>query len=175
MLLSHRSGIYNYTDDDAFFADNEHQWTPREIVDFATAHGPVFAPGASYAYSNTNYILLGMILEQVTGDPAGDVIHARAIDPAGLAHTFIASDEELDGTLARGFEGTTDVTDVLNTSQPWVAGSFVATGADLVDWMATYLGSDAILDDESRAALTADPLGGYGLGIMFFPSNGTTA
>jgi D-alanyl-D-alanine carboxypeptidase len=170
MLMGHRSGIYNYTEDNTFFADRTRVWKPREIVDFATMHDPYFAPNANIHYSNTNYILLGMILEAATGMKAGAALHARAIDVAGLKHTFFDGEDMLGGTLATGYNGTKDATHLGTPSEPWTAGAMVATGADIADWVWTLYGTEKVLDANQRMTLVANPspLGSgvsYGLGV----------
>jgi D-alanyl-D-alanine carboxypeptidase len=176
MLLDHRSGIYDYLDDPEF--DPSKHWTPRQLVDFATSHGPNFPPDESFAYSNTDYVLLGMILEEVTGQKAGAVLHERAIDPAGLHATLFDGFDAIDpARMARGFSfpHDVDVTFKVDPSVTWTAGGMVATGADLVAWVATLYGSDAILDPAQHALLSSKtsefsalgPGASYGLGTIF--------
>ena len=70
-LLAHTSGLYDYVDDARVFApyaqDPAHAWSPRELVRIAVEHPAAFAPGERYAYSSTNYLLLGLIAEAATG------------------------------------------------------------------------------------------------------------
>lgn len=170
MLMNHRSGIFNYTEDTTFFADRTRIWKPREIVDFATMHDPYFAPNMGIHYSNTNYILLGMIIEAATGMKAGQAIHARAIDVAGLKSTFLDGEDTLMGTLATGYNGTKDATHLGNPSEPWTAGAMVATGADIAEWAWTLYGTEKVLDANQHAMLISNPssLGQgveYGLGV----------
>jgi D-alanyl-D-alanine carboxypeptidase len=170
MLLNHRSGIFNYTEDSTFFADRTRKWKPREIVDFATVHDPYFAPDADFHYSNTNYILLGMIIEAATTTSVGAAMHARAIDVAGLRHTFLDGEDLLAGTLARGFNGTKDATTLGNPSEPWTAGAMVASGADISEWMWALHGTTTVLDKNQHDTLTSKPSAlsssmSYGLGV----------
>lgn len=173
MLLDHRSGIFNYTEDAQFAAKRTTPTTPRQIVDLAAAHAPYFAPDAGFHYSNTNYVLLGMILEAATGMKAGPVLHARALGPAKLAATLLDGEDTVDkGRMARGFSSSNkDVTFLDDMSWPWTAGSMVASGADLADWVATLYDSTAVLDPSQRALLaskTSDFGSGtkYGLGVV---------
>ncbi|MGZ3421419.1 MAG: serine hydrolase domain-containing protein [Polyangiales bacterium] len=168
MLLNHTSGIFNYTEDPAFLVDRTTKRTPREIVDFATTHDPYFAPGTDWHYSNTNYILLGMIAEKAGGAKISALIRARALTKAGLSHTFFDGEETVMGTMAKGFTGTKDVTFLNDMSWPWAAGAMVATGADLVTWASAYYGTDLVLDATRRAEISAMPvnMGGYGLGAF---------
>ena len=82
MLLNHTSGIYNHSDDPRVF---EHglltQWQPSELVAISREHPPYFAPGTGFHYSNTNYVILGLVVERVTGNSlerAGTPRAARA-------------------------------------------------------------------------------------------------
>ena len=74
--------------------------TPQELVDVAAGHDPYGAPGAVWHYSNTNYILLGMIVESVAGKPLAEVIRTRFLDPEKLSATSFDGAEPLHGTLA---------------------------------------------------------------------------
>lgn len=180
MLLNHTSGIFNYTEVPAFFADPKKKWTPREIVDLATANEPYFAPGKSWQYSNTNYVLLGMIAEKAGGAKVSALIRARALEPAGLTHTFLDGEEPLVGALATGFSKTgKDVTQQSDMSGPWTAGAMAASGADLCDWVARLFGERKVLgeaelklmiDDSIKLGFTQQR---YGLGVMI--SNGGPA
>lgn len=91
MLLNDTSGLYEYTDDPRVeritAQDPAHCFTPRELVGFALDHPPLFAPGTSWAYSNTNYSLLAMVVEKVTGRSYGDLITRRILRPLNLAAT----------------------------------------------------------------------------------------
>jgi D-alanyl-D-alanine carboxypeptidase len=173
MLMDHRSGIFNYTDDPAFLAGRGNPWTPQQIVTLATMHAPYFAPDADFHYSNTNYILLGMILEAATGQKAGAVLHARAIDVAKLGATLFDSYDTIDPSrMTRGFAADgTDVTFVDDPSGPWTAGSMVSDGGSLADWIATLYDTDTVLDAGQRALLQSrvSNLGNgvqYGLGVI---------
>jgi D-alanyl-D-alanine carboxypeptidase len=173
MLLDHRSGIFDYIKDVSF--DATKPWTPQQIVDFATKHAPYFAPDAGFQYSNTNYILLGMILEAATGQKVGAVLHARAIDLAGLKSTLFDGYDVVDPShMARGFNPPTDVTFRDDPSAFWTCGAMVANGGDVADWMATLYDSDTVLDASQRALLSSKisqwpsaPGVTYGLGVMF--------
>jgi D-alanyl-D-alanine carboxypeptidase len=178
MLLDHRSGIFDYGEDPTFYCTKTKPWTPQEIVDLATTHAPYFAPDASFHYSSTNYILLGMILEAATGQQAGAVLHARAIDVAGLEATFLDGFDQVDPVrMAHGFYPSIyeydDVTFAIDPSCVWTAAAMVASGADLADWVATLYGSNTVLDASQRALLSSTTSDAgrtgvtYGLGATF--------
>lgn len=179
MLLNHSSGIFNYTEDSTFLADLKKTWTPQELVDLAIAHPPYFAPGADWHYSNTNYVLLGMIAEKASGKSLNDVLHEKALDPTGLAHTHLDGAEDFSDTLAPGYAPNgSDSTYAVDPSGPWAAGAMVASGADMVKWAATLYGSDTILDAAQQDTLKSNAIsvgGGasYGLGVILLPASVT--
>ncbi len=171
MLLNHTSGIFNVTEDPTFGKDPKRVWTPAETVALATKHDPYFLPGAGWHYSNTNYILLGMVLEKAGGAKVSAILRKHALGPAGLTHTFLEGEETLVGQVARGFDKNgNDITDAFSMSGPWAAGAMVASGADLCDWVATLHGSDKVLDANGRKLMTegavqTSPVSKYGLGV----------
>jgi D-alanyl-D-alanine carboxypeptidase len=133
-LLRHTSGVYDYLDQD-FFARAAEEWTPEALVAYANERPPAFAPGTRWGYSNTNYILLGMIIELATGGTYQQQVRDRVIAPLGLADTFVEGAEEIPGGFARGYlqqdDGYVDVRDALNPSAAWAAGAVVSSAADV--------------------------------------------
>ncbi|MDG4791530.1 serine hydrolase [Micromonospora sp. WMMD1102] len=95
MLLNHTSGLYSYTADEEFMAgvvsDPQRVWTDRELLAVAFEHEPNFPPGKDWSYSNTNYTLLGMILEKLTGKSLPVLVQQRIAEPLGLRHTYYAN------------------------------------------------------------------------------------
>jgi len=92
-LLSHTSGLVDYLNDDMawridFARDPHRQWTHSEIIPYLYGKPLLFEPGTGYHYSNSNYILAGWILEQVTGEPLHTLIRKRILAPLGLKYTF---------------------------------------------------------------------------------------
>ncbi|RYZ43530.1 MAG: class A beta-lactamase-related serine hydrolase, partial [Myxococcaceae bacterium] len=90
-LLNHTSGAFNYTQSQEFLAQAEASpgktWTPEELIAYGAAQSPSFEPGARWEYSNTNYILLGHILESVTGTPLAQQLRTRILEPLDLDST----------------------------------------------------------------------------------------
>jgi len=191
-LLQHTSGIYNYTID--FFSTitperyAEHRLDHHEPVDLvaiATRHPPDFAPGAAWSYSNTNYVLAGMIIERATGRDWRDEVRARILAPLELRLTTDPGDDpDLPGPHARGYEQFVDggaLVDVTLQNQTFAdaAGSLVTTTDDLARfWRALRTGEllgPAEMAEMERTVL-ATPLQEvfpglrYGLGVMAFPS-----
>lgn len=156
-LLNHTSGLYNYTRDlttDGILRDRFRRWTPHEVVTWAGRHGPDFPPGTSRAYNNTAYVLLGMVIEQVTGHPYGEQIERRILRPLDLRHTRVCDDRELlPEPHAHGYLAVdgrpVDIT-VYNPSQAGAAGGMVSTAADLNRFFAELLTGDLLPAAERR-------------------------
>lgn len=137
-LLNHTSGIYDPTTEPEFFAPylEDHDWgyvyTPREVIARSVRHAPHFAPGTGWSYSNTNYLLAGLVIEAVTDRSAPAEIHRRILAPLGLTHTsFPLTDPAVHGPHLRGYdlEGR-DVTR-FSPSYDWTAGAMISTVDDL--------------------------------------------
>jgi len=178
--LSHTTGIFDLTDDVlSVEADFTQPIEPGEIVRQSLAHGPDFAPGTDWEYSNTNYFLLGMLLQQVTGEPLAQVLRERLIAPLGLRDTFLEQAEPATTTFICGNVGPYDVTHLIDLSFAWAAGAMVSSNGDLCRWAdALWRGAvvPTALRDEMEAP-TVLPDGrsfGYGLGTMIRNRAGLT-
>jgi D-alanyl-D-alanine carboxypeptidase len=178
MLLNHTSGIYNYTDDPDFIpavlANPYRYWSPAELIAVATSHPPVFAPGTSWSYSNTNYILVGLVLEKITGTPIQTLLARRIIRPLHLRGTFFATSGAFGGPYAHGYlppsltgAGYVDASG-WPPSWAWAAGAVVSTAPDLARFYRALL-SGRLLTPRLLAQMTTTvevaPGFGYGLGI----------
>jgi D-alanyl-D-alanine carboxypeptidase len=173
-LLDHSSGLFNYTDDKAFWKESPSKvWTPRQLVDVSLRNPVYFAPGTSWHYSNTNFILLGMIAETAGKAKIGALVRTRVLAKAGLASTFFDGEEPVTGTLAPALDSRGgDATTVADPSWAWAAGAMVATPGDLATWI-EKVGSGAFYDAATqKELLTTVPTDSngldYGLGIMVF-------
>ncbi|HEX5918733.1 MAG TPA: serine hydrolase domain-containing protein [Nocardioides sp.] len=127
-LLAHRSGLYNYTESPEF--EWTPGWTPRDILRLATTEPPVHAPDTESSYSNTNYIVLGLIVERVTGQRLEAVLQQRVFTPAGMVDTSLEAARVADPPRVRGYEGRRDVTPD-DLSFAWAAGGVVSSARDL--------------------------------------------
>lgn len=173
-LLDHQSGLFNYTDDVAFERTPVTTvYTPRQLVDVSLRNPVYFAPGTSWHYSNTNFILLGMVAEAAGKAKLGVLVRTRVLDKAGLTATFFDGEEPLGGTLAPAQNASGgDATKVLDPSWAWAAGSMVATPGDLAHWIEQVGGGtfyDAAQQKELLTTVSTDTANlDYGLGIMVF-------
>jgi D-alanyl-D-alanine carboxypeptidase len=177
-LLQHTSGMADYIED--VLADpgaGDRPWQPSELVAIGLSHPPLFAPGTGWAYSNTGYIVLGMIVEAVTGNDLGDEITDRLIRPLGLGSTTYpdAGDKRIRGPHAHGYyafpgQPVMDITE-LEPSLPGAAGSLISTGPDLTRFVRALLSGKVLRRDLLAEMRTTVPAEGpaYGLGIREIP------
>ena len=173
-LLGHTSGLSDYADLDAYWAEADRPWSVDELLALTYADGVTSAPGAVWRYSNAGYLLLGRATERATGQAWEDLVYERLIVPLDLTRTTVGG-----GDRARGYE-TDEVTGVLRdcTDHPhsdnsWAAGAIVSTATDVARFGDALL-AGGLLDDTHRAWMTervhAD--GGavrYGLGVGIDP------
>ncbi|MFZ2314436.1 MAG: serine hydrolase domain-containing protein [Gammaproteobacteria bacterium] len=154
-LADMRSGIFNYSVDANFLQGLDsnvlRKWQPQELVNFANSNNVYFAPGANWHYSNTNTILLGMIIEQLTGHFIGDEINNRIITPLGLTETSYSTSPTLPAPFSRGYIGGSleDITDV-DPSFSGAAGGMISTVGDLKKW-AHALATGSVLSPAMQA------------------------
>jgi D-alanyl-D-alanine carboxypeptidase len=173
-LLNHTSGLFNYTDDgqvlESMLSDRLRVWSPRELVAIATAHPPTFAPGTRWAYSNTGYIVLGLIAEAADGRPLATQLETRIFAPLKLRHTSFDSEPQIAGRHAHGYFGLPRPRDVsvLNPTGAWAAGAIVSTAADVGRFHRALLRGRLLEAEPLRAMTTTVPIApgaSFGLGI----------
>lgn len=150
-LLEHSSGLGEYIDTETVRTGGARVWTPDELVQIAEAAGRAGRPGDAHHYANTNYVLLGQIVEQVTGNPWFDEVHARIVEPLGLEDTGLIGDgRTAGGALAPGYVSGADgwvlQTGTQDPSLGGAAGAMYSTVADLLTF-ATALSDHSLLSD----------------------------
>ncbi|MFD7657111.1 serine hydrolase domain-containing protein [Actinosynnema sp. NPDC059797] len=171
-VLQHTSGLYNYTEalplDPAEFESIRYKtWTPAELVALSTARPLDFEPGTDWSYSNTNYVVAGLLIEKVTGKPYGRSVEQRVLRPLGLRDTSVPGTRvEVPGPHAHGYVRVNgqvvDITE-LNPSVAWAAGEMISTTADLERFIDALLDGRLLRPAQQRELLTT--VEGYGLGI----------
>lgn len=183
-LLDHTSGLYNYTDDPRVIApylagDRDYFWAPRQLVAIAVSHPPLFAPGTSYSYSNTNYVVAGLIVQAVTHESPVAEVYQRIIRPLGLSDTsFPVSDPSVPGPHLNGY--STNYLDVTYLSPSWAytAGAIVSTAEDLARFHRALFTGRLLPPVQQRELETTVPTGmpevNYGLGVLSEQACGTT-
>lgn len=178
MLADMTSGLASYTLDSRFqsqlFGTPEKTWTPDELLAIGLALPPLFPPGEQFDYSNTNTVLLGKVIEKVTGETFPQVLQQQILDPLKLAHTSMpGADEPFPSPHAQGFtlQGTSgeDLTQTnttnWNPTWAWTAGQIVSTAQDLLVYgRALGTGQGLLTPATQIERLTSMPQpAGYGL------------
>ena len=185
-LMTHTSGVMRYEFKEAFTVDLTAQpdkhWRPDELLAYVLDEAPSFGAGEGWEYSDTNFILLGMILEEITGRPCYDLIQEWYLTPLGLESTVPSSSRTIPGLVmgyagpANPFGGTDEVLlpdgrFVINPQFEWAGGGFASTASDLARWARALYTGKAF--DPSLLPLVLDgvpaqlgPGSRYGLGVI---------
>lgn len=173
-LLRHQSGLPEYFD-----ADTPIPTEPvgaDELLDAALTRAAQFPPGAAVKYTNTNYVIAGLLIQAVTGRPAADEVTRRIILPLGLFDTYfpVPGDDGLRAPFAHGYEVAdgrrTDVTD-FNASAAGMSGALISTNEDTSAFLTALIDGRVIpraqLDEMMTTVPWSDagPGFGYGLGL----------
>ncbi len=171
-LLSHTSGIFNYTDDAGFLKLAMSVTPPEDVVNFALEHDWTDDPGVAYSYSNTGFFLLGLALETVEGKPYEQILRERFLDPYGLERTYMEQYEEGHCTVVEGhlLKGPTAEVD-FSMSWAWAAGGLVSTVEDLCVWAELLVRGDVLSEASRELMRTRAPVSkgstSYGLGLSW--------
>ncbi|MEU5075586.1 serine hydrolase domain-containing protein [Streptomyces asoensis] len=184
-LAGMRSGLFNYSADEDFFkaltSDPQRPFTPQQLLAYSFKHPVLFPPGEKFYYCNTNLILLGLVVEQMSGQHLDDYIQDHVLDPAGLDHTLFPTGNEFPTPHSQGYTDQTATGAVEDSadwdpSWGWAAGAMISRLDDLRVWARTV--STGVLPDGSRMISPATqrqrlitpptpiPGAGYGLGIF---------
>jgi D-alanyl-D-alanine carboxypeptidase len=139
-LAQMRSGLYNYSDDTnkELPYKPSRRYTPRELLEIAFRHPLEFPPGSKFDYCNTNTVLLGLVVEKVSGQSLGSFIEQNILKPEGMTHTIFPTGAEIPSPHSQGYfkmpDGkVVDATD-WNPSWGWAAGNMISTLDDMRVW-----------------------------------------
>lgn len=179
-LLNHTSGLADYApdEDDTFIrrvlADRHRTWAPRELVALGTAQPPLHAPGARWSYSNTGYIVLGLIVEAATGNPLEAELRTRLFAPLRLRATTFDSRARIAGRHAHGYSriGARRPYDISVLDQSWAgaAGAIASTAGDLARFHRALFGGrllrPRLLAQMRTTVATGASVQTYGLGLI---------
>ena len=185
-LLTHSSGVMRYEFNPDFTTDltaaPDKRWRPEELLSYVLDEEAAFPAGEGWEYSDTNFILLGMIMEEITGRRCYDLIGEDFLDPLGLEDTVPSDSRSIPG-LVQGYAGPENPfggTDevllpdgrfVINPQFEWAGGGFASTSSDLARWArALYTGHafDPVLLPLMLEGVPAQlgPGSRYGLGVI---------
>lgn len=183
-LLQQTTGLPEYADQiaaDAFGAQEQYI-SPRDMLDVALGRPADFAPGERWEYSNTNYLVLGLLIEAVTDRAVGQQIDERIVRPLGLEHTYFPApgERELRGEHPIGYHAEVpgEFRDIsaLDTSFAWSAGAMVSTPSELNVFMTALLSGELVSASALETMQTTVPAGDelwpegeYGLGLQRYP------
>jgi CubicO group peptidase (beta-lactamase class C family) len=174
-LLTHTSGIPSYTGLPGFIQNKARDpLTPEAIVKLSHDLPLEFAPGEKFAYNNTGYVLLGYIIEKVSGMRYADYLRRNVFDPAGLADTGYDVSGEVLSRRASGYSGTVNALrncKYLDMTLPFAAGALYSTVEDLFRWdQALY--SEKLISAASREKMFTPFKNNYGFGWAITKSDG---
>ena len=178
-LAEMRSGLFSYTADPAWaravLSHPERRWRPRQLLRYAFRHPPLFRPGTRFNYSNTNTILLGLVVEKVSGLPLGTFIRRDILRPQHLAHTIFPAGARIPAPHAQGYtkqtlDGKLANATRWNPSWGWAAGAMISDLADLHAWARDVATGTLLSPATQRQRERFLPTGlagtGYGLGLF---------
>ncbi|MER5903514.1 serine hydrolase domain-containing protein [Streptomyces mirabilis] len=179
-LLQHTSGLPNYS---KYLSDDIRYYDPRELLDLALQHKADFAPGTNWAYSNTNYLVAGLIVQKATGRPLAEEINQRVIKRIGLRHTYFPApgEEMIRERHPRGYYQDSAGAPLVDATEwdpswAWAAGQMVSTNSDLNRFFSALLAGRLLPKaqlDQMRTTVPASypfPAGArYGLGLVSTP------
>jgi D-alanyl-D-alanine carboxypeptidase len=177
-LLNHTSGVYNYTDSSTFFptvlGNPTTVWTPEELFTYVSK--PNFTHGTDYYYSNTEYVILGCIIQKITGNTIAAELKKRFFSPLQLKSTVFYPDQAYTGELSHVFAGEADYFSMVGPSLfscAWSSGAIVSTPSDLTKWSKALYSGKVIKRSSIQKMLepsASNP--NYGLGTMLLDIDG---
>jgi CubicO group peptidase (beta-lactamase class C family) len=176
-LLTHSSGIPDFVDLPGYEQTKAEPTTPQELISRFKGRPLEFAPGDQWRYSSSGYLVLGYIIELVSGQPYGQFIEERIFEPLGMEDS--GYDHNLD-ILARGYAGEGQgwrAADALDASVPYAAGGLYSTVEDLYRWDQALHGERLVpqkLLDMMFTPFESSPIGEFGYGWIITEEQGRT-
>ncbi len=175
-LLAHQSGIFDFWNDGTYLwnqmlLDTSRFWTAEEIL--ATIGPKNFDPGHGYRYSNTGYLLAGMVIEAATGTSWVQKMHEFILDPQVMDSTFVGAFESKNGPVAHewgyNFGEIVDVPMTAEYSQANAAGAMLSTAQEMVEWYHALFTGVILTGSSMQQLLNFDPISFYSLGLWRHP------
>jgi D-alanyl-D-alanine carboxypeptidase len=191
-LLNHTSGLFELESDRQimkpyYAGELDHYWSMRQLVQRAVTHKPLFAPGTRHSYSNTNYVVAGLIVEAVTGNSFGAELRSRIFRPLRLDQTSYPTTPRMPTPYAHGYtvlgkQAGFDITGISPSLFP-ASGAIISSVGDVADFYRALLSGRLLRPGLLKAMKTTVPTGspdsgtgatgatGYGLGLMRWPTS----
>ncbi|MFP4549022.1 MAG: serine hydrolase domain-containing protein [Fidelibacterota bacterium] len=185
MLLNHTSGLKEYVvcpfeESYVFYIlvdQPARHWPPQDLVDIAVEYGLADTPGQTFMYSNTNYILLGMIIEAISGQSYEDYIQTHIFDVMSMSHSLVPVEKGFSDDFAHGYyekDGDSVLYDysIQDPSAFWAAGNMISTPGDLLTWLEALATGALLNEDAFKQQFQLVDIGEegqeakYGLGIL---------
>jgi D-alanyl-D-alanine carboxypeptidase len=191
-LLNHTSGLFELESDRQimkpyYAGELDHYWSMRQLVQRAVTHKPLFPPGTRHSYSNTNYVVAGLIVEAVTGHSFGAELRSRIFRPLHLDLTSYPTTPRMPTPYAHGYtvlgkQARFDITGISPSLFP-ASGAIISSVGDVADFYRALLSGRLLRPELLKAMKTMVPVGsrdsgtgatgatGYGLGLMRWPTS----
>lgn len=168
-LLSHRSGIHNFTDDTAYAGYMEQAQSQKQMLDIIIKGGSDFEPDSKASYSNSNFVLLGYIIEKILKKPYADVLKTRIVVRAGLKNTYYGSKADASKEESRSYNYLNgwQLMPETDMSIPHGAGAIVSTPSDLDQFIEALFAHKLISQASLEQMKTVRD--GYGMGMFAIP------
>ena len=176
MMLGHRSGLHDFTMDTTYGTFYAKPQTHGEMLARMASHKPDFEPDADTQYSNTNFLLLGYIVEKLTGKSYSEALKERITAKIGLANTFYGEQKNNAGEDAKPFiwrKGQWEQTPETDMSVPGGAGAIVSTTSDMLEFIQALFSGKLVTPQQLE--LMKPNVGNFGLGMFKFDFSGHTS
>jgi serine beta-lactamase-like protein LACTB len=174
-LLNHTSGIPDYTDTKGYFKRYKEDITPNQILDYVNTMPLIFEPGTKYRYTNTGYVLLGMLIEKLSGESYAVFLKKYLFKPLDLKYTDYAAESMLEAVLGYNSSGKPAIYESM--TQPFSAGALVSNAEDLARWTLALHNGKVVKPESLARMLTPTRIKNgeeipYGFGLAFRKSQG---
>lgn len=158
-LLTHRSGVYEYV----LFADDDQSYTPQELIALVQDRDLIFEPGSQFVYTNTNYLLLGAIIETVTKTDYASYIETNITVPLNMMDTEYSPNEPVEAIYAKGYKDTSQkqFAEFHDISIPYAAGALSSTLNDMELWAESFYDLSLVSQQDKEDIFSEE---GYGFG-----------
>lgn len=166
-LLNHRSGIYNFTNDEAYLEYNTEPKSEEEMLSIISKYDSAFEPNSKSEYSNSNYVLLSFILEKLYKKSFAEILSEKIVDPIGLKNTYFGGKIDIEKNEANSYKGDWEKQTETDMSIPLGAGGIVSTPTDIL-LFAEALFNYKIISEESVTQMQTLK-DNYGMGLFKMP------